>query len=230
MRNVIWVYCALLFFTGACKSKQDESLTSSEAALKVDSISSTSEIYTVDIKKSQVFFVSRKRVGDSHPGTIGLSEGKLAFENDILVGGTLVLNMAQVTITDPNLDNGQKIKLTKQLISPDFFDSEKHQTAVFQITAVNPYLTESTIIPTDSTEWKTNAPTHNISGNLTLKDSTRGLTFPIRLSFAKKKCLSDAKFVIDRTNWGIHYMSEASLGDKIINKEVNIGFHIEASK
>jgi hypothetical protein len=42
--------------------------------------------------------------------------------------------------------------------------------------------------------------------------------------------IADADFNIDRTQWGIVYGNDKSLGDKFIRPEVNIKLHIEANK
>jgi hypothetical protein len=41
---------------------------------------------------------------------------------------------------------------------------------------------------------------------------------------------ANAKFVIDRTAWGINYKTEGSAQNWMISKEVEIGFRLKAVK
>lgn len=229
MRKVILPIIALSLAIISCnKAPQGESAKVSEAQ-EVAAIDSSAAEYLVDTKVSNLVFEGSKKVGDSHTGIIAIKEGKLAIENSLLVGGSFVVDMANLTITDAGMPDEKKVKLAGHLAGPDFFNAPKHPTATFQVTTVNPFMADTTnnSAPLD---WATEAPTHTITGNLIMLDSTRGITFPIKLVVTNNKVTADAKFMIDRTLWGINYQSESSLGNKIINKEVKIGVHLEATK
>ena len=101
--------------------------------------------------------------------------------------------------------------------SADFLDTEKFPTAKFEITSVAPLANDS-------------SATHTISGNLTLKDSTKNISFPAKLTVADNNLQAQANFNIDRTLWGLYYGNDKSLGDKFIRPEVNIKLNITANK
>jgi polyisoprenoid-binding protein YceI len=131
---------------------------------------------------------------------------------------TLITDPASVTEKDK-----KSTELDSHLKSPDFFDVAKYPTAKFVITGVAPY---------DSTKQKSliAGATHLISGNLTLKDSTLNITFPTQIAVSEKDVTANAKFVIDRTAWGINYKTEGSPENWMISKEVEIGFRLKAVK
>lgn len=72
--------------------------------------------------------------------------------------------------------------------------------------------------------------THTVTGNLTLKDITKSITFPAKIAMAENQVTADANFNIDRTQWGIVYGNDKSLGDKMIASEVNMQLHLVANK
>ncbi|MBK8329991.1 MAG: YceI family protein [Bacteroidetes bacterium] len=72
--------------------------------------------------------------------------------------------------------------------------------------------------------------THTFSGNLTLKDSTKNVTFPAKVTMNDATITAVADFNIDRTQWGLFYGNDKSLGDKFIYPEVKIKLNINAKK
>lgn len=64
--------------------------------------------------------------------------------------------------------------------------------------------------------------THTISGNLTLKDSTKNITFPARITMDSATITATADFNIDRTLWGMNYKGPGNPQDWLINKQVNL--------
>ena len=69
---------------------------------------------------------------------------------------------------------------------------------------------------------------YTVSGNLTLKDSTKNISFPANLTMADNKLSAKANFNIDRTQWGIVYGNDKSLKDKFISETVNIKVDISS--
>jgi polyisoprenoid-binding protein YceI len=101
---------------------------------------------------------------------------------------------------------------------------EKFPSATFEITAVKPYT------PAVGEEVELKDATHVVSGNLTLKAVTKNISFPARIRVDDHHLTAMANFNIDRTMWGINYRADKSLQDKLINSQVNIGFHISATR
>ena len=72
--------------------------------------------------------------------------------------------------------------------------------------------------------------THLLSGNLTLKDSTKNVSFPISVKIEGNNVLALGKVTIDRTQWGMHYGNDESLKDKFIYPKVDISVNLVATK
>ncbi|MCC6287866.1 MAG: YceI family protein [Chitinophagaceae bacterium] len=171
--------------------------------------------YTIDTTTSSVGWLGTKPVG-KHNGDFKLSGGSLSVEAGVVKGGNFVIDINSIKNLDLT-DAESNGKLIGHLKSPDFFDAAKFPTAKFEITSVE-------ALQNDSTN------THKISGNLTLKDSTKNVTFPAKIIVTDNNVKALASFNIDRTNWGLRYGNDQSLGDKFIHPEVNISLDIEARK
>jgi polyisoprenoid-binding protein YceI len=75
--------------------------------------------------------------------------------------------------------------------------------------------------------------THNISGNLTLRDSTKQVTLPAKVMLDGSRLVATTPpFTIDRTQWGVVYRSGlvGTLKDKLINDQIGLAIQLEASK
>ncbi|MFT4018902.1 MAG: YceI family protein [Agriterribacter sp.] len=171
--------------------------------------------YTIDITNSTVGWIGTKPVG-KHNGDFKLSGGSISVGGGAVKGGHFVIDIN--SIKDHDLTDAESNgKLVGHLKSPDFFDAAQFPTAKFEITAVEALQNDTT-------------GTHKISGNLTLKDSTKNVTFPAKITVTDNDVKAVANFNIDRTHWGLKYRNDQSLGDKFIHPEVNISLNIEAKK
>lgn len=77
-------------------------------------------------------------------------------------------------------------------------------------------------------------PTHTITGNLTMRGTTKSVSFPAKVSVDANSIVAEAKFNIDRTDWNLSYGDESSVvdkaQDKFIYNTVNVGFSLVANK
>jgi polyisoprenoid-binding protein YceI len=174
----------------------------------------TGDLYNVDATTSQVGWEGTG-VGHGHTGAFKLNNGTLNVADGNIVAGSFEINIGSLDNTD--IKDGSKKDLIGHLLSADFFEAAKYPTAKFVITKCEA-LTD------------TNKHTHNISGNLTLKDSTTNVTFPATINASATDVTATAKFVIDRTKWGMSYGNDKSLKDKFISPEVGITLNIVAKK
>ncbi|HEY8387000.1 MAG TPA: YceI family protein [Parasegetibacter sp.] len=175
----------------------------------------TGEAYTIDTASSVIEWIGTKPVA-AHHGTIKIAEGTFYLDNNNVTSGNFTIDINSLTDLDMKSGEGKE-NLENHLKSADFFDVEKFPTGTFVITG-------SELLANDSTA------THQISGNLTLKDSTRNITFPAKIEVADGVVKAFANFNIDRTQWGMYYGNDKSLGDKFIRPEVNIKLNIVANK
>jgi polyisoprenoid-binding protein YceI len=72
--------------------------------------------------------------------------------------------------------------------------------------------------------------THSITGNLTLKEVTKTITFPAKVELKDGQLTAEANFNIDRTVWNMNYRAEGDLGNNLIDKTVNLGFTLKANQ
>ena len=123
-------------------------------------------------------------------GELPINDGVLSVNEGQVTGGNFTINVTALEVND--LEGKDKAKLEGHLKSPDFFEVEKYPSAKFEITSV---------APADSKASGTYpGATHVISGNLTLKDSTKNVTFPAKIETNGEAVGAQADFTIDRTN------------------------------
>ena len=65
-----------------------------------------------------------------------------------------------------------------------------------------------------ASELSPEAPTHWISGNLTMRGTSKNIKFPAAVSMENGVITAKAGFNIDRTEWGLSYGDEADAVDK----------------
>lgn len=181
---------------------------------------------SIDLPASKITWIGTKPTG-KHNGFFALDSGVLAVEGDKIVGGYFRIDMNKTEALDNATINNAK--LTQHLKSDDFFATQRYPTAIFELISVETF-TNATNETDDDNNLKIDDPTHTITGNLTLKDSTKTISFPARVLFDNGTVAAKANFNIDRTQWGITYKAEGSLPDKFIHNTVNIGIDLKTKK
>jgi polyisoprenoid-binding protein YceI len=210
---------ALLGLAIACNQapKGDEAtITDKQEASETSGTS-----FVVDTAQSKIRFTGHG-VGKNHPGTFKLTSGEVHVAGDKLTGGDFVIDIRSMEVEQQGEMFQQKLK--PHLLSGDFFDAEKFGTAKFEITKVEPYelnAGDSSIVE---------GANFLISGNFTLKDVTRNITFPARIDLDFNTLKGEANFDIDRTQWQMNYGNDKTLGDKFISETVNVELDLEAKK
>jgi polyisoprenoid-binding protein YceI len=218
-KHYFYCTCTLMLGLLACQSipKADKAVIASKQQVGTRSQSTD---FKVDTARSTITWTGTKPTG-YHTGTFSLDQGLIVIADHTISGGEFVINIA--SLTDSDLQGSSKKKLEEHLKSADFFDVAKYPTARFEITRV---------IPFDSAQTKSllTGATHLISGNLTLKDQTKNITFPSIVQVTDHTIEATANFIIDRTQWGLNYGSDRSLQDRFIRPEVAIQLDIKAKK
>lgn len=209
----------LALFIVACGGPEGTEVESAEAE-DIAETEAAAVSYSVDAAASVINWEGSKLVGGGHTGTIGLESGSLAVSGDEIVGGSFVINMASIQDTD--LEGEKKGKLEGHLKSDDFFSVESFPTATFEIASIEAVEGDPAV-------------SHNITGNLTMKDNTRSITIPAMVSMDGGMIkAATPKFVIDRTEWNVMYGAEGSVADlakdNIINDNIGLELNIVAKK
>ncbi|RED44982.1 YceI family protein [Seonamhaeicola aphaedonensis] len=217
MKKRIVTSCVIVSLSIAlfsCKDKAKEAETKEAETPTVVEVSS--ETYTVNTEASTIEWRGFKPTGE-HNGTINLANGSFEMTDENIAGGNFTVDMNSIVDLDIPADDEKNAKLVGHLKSADFFDVEKFPTATFEITGI------------EDKEGKT-----MLSGNLTLKEKTNNITFPINVSQENDTLsLSSETFTIDRSKWDVRYGSKSffdNLGDKFINDDIEITVSVKATK
>ena len=170
----------------------------------------------IDGENSSVNWKGFKPTGE-HFGAISISKGFLEINQQKLVGGSFVFDMNSIVDLDMPADNEYNAKLVGHLKSADFFDVAKYPTAKFEITKV---------IEVDGKL--------SVSGNLTIKNITKNITFTASLSTKDGvSTFTSEKFMVNRADYNVKYGSKSffnDLKDKFINDEFEISFNLVSKK
>jgi len=214
-----------LLLVVACSSPEGKKVEATEAKMPEKTMeaaptAASGQMANYMLNKGTLGWTGSKVVGGSaHSGTISVVLGDIRAKGANIIGGQFTIDMKSIENTDLPAGKGKE-KLEGHLKNSDFFDVEKFPTATFIITGATP--------ATD-----VEGATHNITGNLTLKDISKSITFPATVAVADNKLTAvSPSFVIDRTQWGIKYGSGSIVGlakDKVISNDIALKLNLEAT-
>lgn len=184
---------------------------------------STGQVLTLKTDASTIAWRGYKPTGQ-HFGQIPATTGELVVADGTIKGGTITFDITGLTIEDMEAGSENHGKLYGHLQSPDFFDAGNHPTATFEITGAEPFSSTDVIeskeeftsenTPSSASSLSPQAPTHWISGNLTMRGITKNIKFPAAVTITDGAVKAKAGFNIDRTAWGLSYGDEATAADK----------------
>ena len=191
-----------------CKNKAEEvTTTNTETAMLAEYDDVT---YTVNVDESTIEWQGFKPTG-SHKGTINIESGTFTTNDGKIQSGSFVIDMSSIKESEDNA------RLEGHLKSADFFDVENFPIAGFEITGL-----------------EVKADNIILSGNLTLKDTTNNVIFPVTVVLEDDTLtLSSEVFTIDRSKWNVRYGSKSffdNLKDKFINDDIELKIVIKAKK
>lgn len=218
--TVLALVGAALLFT-ACNDKKETVTAEQEVAAK------TGEVYNVDLAASKVDWKAFHKGGFAPRwGTLKLKSGEITVENDAVTSGDFVIDMTSLKVDPASVTEADKkpADLEAHLKNADFFDVEKQPTSDFKITAVADLAGE---LPKDAVA----GANKTISGNLTLLGKTLNVSFPAKVTVAEGKASIEAKFTVNRADWGIKFgTDETDPAEWMISKDIEIGINVTASK
>ena len=141
----------------------------------------TGEAATYNVVENSTISWKATKPAGAHTGTVNVKDGFLATKGENVVGGEFTLDMTSIKLLDIKNDKFEGE------IRDDFFEAPKYQTAKFVITSVQ--MTEARAI---------------VKGDLTIKDQTHPIEFPVAFVFGGDKIMGVAELAIDRTMWGLN--------------------------
>lgn len=210
--KVITLVAVISFTSCKDKAKEAETKAAEEAAVAEESATN----YYAVAEKSSIAWKGFKPTG-SHNGSINVAKGMVSVNDGAIESGTFVIDMASIEVLDIPKEEDGNADLRGHLTSADFFDVETYPIAEFEVTGIA------------DVDGKT-----MLSGNLTMKDATNNISFPVATSMeGDMMTLTSETFTIDRSKWNIKYGSKSffdNLGDKFINDEIELTVNLVAKK
>src|SRR5690606_2759068 len=187
---------------------------------EVSTASTEAMSYMVDSEASVINWEGSKPTG-THTGTIQISKGTFSLKDNEIESGDFVIDMNSIVVTDlegrgkANLE--AHLKGTVEDKETDFFNVNKYPTSTFAVTGME---------MKDGKNW--------LKGNLTMKDVTKNVAFPVEVSVEGDTVkINSETFEIDRTEWNVNYGSKSifdNLGDKFIDDEMVLTVSLVAKK
>jgi polyisoprenoid-binding protein YceI len=214
MKKMVLVSAALITLA----SCDNASKTSGEAG---DAAASTGASLNIDAAGSSVTWEGAKMTETVHTGGIAVSEGAISVKDGKIEAGSFTLDMNSITNTDIT-DTAMSNKLIGHLKSADFFLTDSFPTAKFEITGV---------------AAATSPDSAQISGNLTIKGITNGISFPAKVAVSDSTVDAAARITFNRNDWGVTWGGSKTdksimdmLKNNLIKDEISLNVTLKAKK
>lgn len=226
MKKIIFIASLMALGLASCSNSSKNKVDASNAVAVNKQVEGTP--LNVDLEQSSIYWKGSK-VGGSHEGSLNLSEGNLILAGDSVLAGDFTIDLNTMASIDFAENAAMAEKLLGHLKSADFFDVAKYPTSTFQITSVTP-------------STATEGANYEVSGNLTMKDITKNISFPANITKETKK--NDAEqdvvvykaeskpFSIDRTQWNVMFGSKSltsAAKDALVNDDIELQITVFAS-
>lgn len=210
---IIPVVASMLF---ACNSPKNADEAKTGDAQKA--AASSGAVYEIK-SDSKVQWRGVKPTGE-HVGTVDITDGQVKVADGAVSSGGITIDLN--SIVNHDLEGDMNARLVGHLKSEDFFYTEQYPTAQFDIISIKEF--------TGAASEGDVTPTHEVTGNLTMRGETKSITFPAAISVSGNEVnVNTNEFAVDRTNWGINFKSKkifAELKDDFINDMINMKFDV----
>jgi polyisoprenoid-binding protein YceI len=216
MKQIIIASLSVLFII-SCGNKKVE--PKAEDKQQVEVPTESSKTYTIDTRSTVLGWKCSKSTG-THHGTIQVTKGSISVEKEKITAGRFTIDMK--TIKDDDLtDPKENKKLVSDLSSDNLFDVEKYPVSTFEITS-----SEKMDKPDGS------GNNYSIKGNLTIKDVTKNITIPAKITITAQEFSATSNFSIQRTDFKLKYGKGKlfkGIGDSIINNTIEYTLKLKAT-
>lgn len=168
-------------------------------------------VYKVDPAHSGVNFTVRHFVTNT-PGRFKDFDGTIKYDKANPAASSVEFTVKTASIDTDNDDRDGHLR------SPDFFEVEKYPTMTFTSTKVAPK----------------DADTLEVTGNLTIKGTTKQITIPVDVLGTFKtpngeKAGFETSFVINRKDYGIVWNRVLDAGP-VLGEDIKINIAVEADR
>jgi len=135
----------------------------------------------VEVSRSSVKALGAK-VTATHPIVFKDFSGSVALDGDAVASVSFDVQMATLEADSP--------RLTEHLKNEDFFDVPNHPTSTFRSTDV---------------KAEAEGASHSVTGDLTIRGTTKRVTFPATLVVSEGEVTANAEFTINRQDFKVVY-------------------------
>ena len=190
------------------------------SAQKTDKMAAVAPSYKLQLQLSTLGWEG-KAVTHGHNGTMQFTDGELLVKGNVLVGGTVTVDMKTLKATDIK-DAESQGKFVGHMSSDDFFGVTTYPTSTFKIVSITPIKGAAK-----------DADNATIAGDMTIKGVTQRISFPAKVGVKDGVAAATGKVTIDRTKFGLKYGSKSffdSIGDKAIYDNFDLTFNVIAKK
>lgn len=214
MKKLVFAIAFVAVGLVSCKEEKKDKVEAKEP-VKVADLAKIEQTGNVNLDASVVNWKGTKPTG-SHNGTVKLKYGVLSVIEGKLKGGQFSMDMNTINTLDLKPGKGKE-DLDGHLKNPDFFNVAKYPISKFVITSV------------EEKDGKL-----AVTGNLTVKETTKSITIPATLSTADGvTTFKSDKFNVNRTEFDIKYKSKTffnELKEKFIHDDIEFSFDVKTNK
>ena len=213
------IIAALIFVS--CGTTPKESNTESDSKTAEEKKSSEANTsfadgqYLINSDLSTCNWVGTEITTETHTGTVNIYKGSTSVMNNSVSSGFIAMDMSSIDVTD--LTGGSKERLQRHLKSEDFFGVEKFPFAELKLESI-----------------KSKGGSSIAGGILNIRGISHPIAFPISVSQDGNQLTLDGDMTFDRSKYDVKFRSGSfpkifpNLGDKLINDDITISFHIVA--
>ena len=220
MRTTITtLIAAFLFFSCAtAPAEQNNDESTPVKTKKENSVSNTSFSdgkYIVNGELSTCKWLGTEITTKTHNGSLNIYKGSAMVINNKVAHGFIAMDMNSIEVED--LSGAAKESLTGHLKSEDFFGVDKYPFAQLKLESV-----------------KTKDGKSYAGGRLNIRGIDNPISFPVVVTQDGNQLIFDGDMTFDRSQYDVKFRSGSfpdlfpDLGDKLINDEIVISFHIVA--
>lgn len=170
--------------------------------------------YTVDPAHTSIGFVARHAMVTKVRGNFNEFVGTGYFDAEDPSKSNLQLTIKVDSIDTRNSDRDNHLRTN------DFFDMANYPEITFVSTAVT----------------KTDDDEYEVTGDLTIKDTTRSVTIELELSgpamdpFENQRIGLEGELKVNRKDWGLNWNAPLAAGGVLVSEKVTLEFEVSAIK
>lgn len=185
------------------------------SVMSMQALAQEGNAFKIDTKKSVLDWEGHRFFGGMHTGNISLASGSVQVESGRLVGGTFLIDMNSIKVTD--IEGEAAERLTAHLKTEDFFDAANFPQAQLKLNHID-YASDNLAA---------------VVAEITIRGISQQISFPATIHVEDQTFHAVAKGIrVDRTVHGskygsIHFFRD--LGRKLVADEIVLNVEIYGS-